>query len=102
MGHQKVEESYLDSPGGFQRYWHAKEIPLDMFSLQHNGGDSMMIWGAFSFNVEMELQFVQGCQNAAGSVEILRQGSLLTENDWVFQQDVSVHNAHLTKDFFQG
>ena len=56
----------------------------------------------------MNLQDVQGRQTAAGYVEMLQRASLMTEgpclcgNDWVFQQDsIAVHNAHLTKDFFQ-
>ncbi len=57
---------------------------------------------------KMELQVVQGRLMAAGYVDMLQQASLLTEgprlccNDWVFQQDnAAVHNARLTKDFFQ-
>ncbi|KAL6479984.1 hypothetical protein MHYP_G00110170 [Metynnis hypsauchen] len=56
----------------------------------------------------MELQVVQGRQTAAGYVEMLQWASLMTEGprlcgyDWVFQQDnAAVHNARLTKDFFQ-
>uniref|UniRef100_A0A671NZE6 Tc3 transposase DNA binding domain-containing protein n=1 Tax=Sinocyclocheilus anshuiensis TaxID=1608454 RepID=A0A671NZE6_9TELE len=45
----------LEGPDGFQRYWHNKEIPLEMFSTWHSGGVSIMIWGAFSFNGKIEL-----------------------------------------------
>uniref|UniRef100_A0A3Q4I3X5 Tc1-like transposase DDE domain-containing protein n=1 Tax=Neolamprologus brichardi TaxID=32507 RepID=A0A3Q4I3X5_NEOBR len=66
-------------------------------------------WGdAFSFSGTMKLQEVQGCQKAAGCVQMLQRASLMTQgphlcgNDWVFQQDnATVHNARRTKDFFQ-
>ena len=38
----------LDSPDGFQNYWHTKKFPEENYSTRHSGGGSLMIRGTFS------------------------------------------------------
>lgn len=63
---------------------------------------------AFAFSGTMEIQEVQGRQTVPGYVQMLQGAFLVTEgprlcgNNWVFQQDnVTIHNACTTRDFFQ-
>jgi len=45
----------LNGPDGFQRYWHDKEIPLEMFSKRHSGRGSL-VWGAISLSGAVAVQ----------------------------------------------
>ena len=55
------EKFNLDSPDGFQKYWHAKIFSEENYSTRHcGGGGSLMIWDAFLFSGKLKLQFVSG------------------------------------------
>ncbi|XP_055938024.1 uncharacterized protein LOC129968197 [Argiope bruennichi] len=41
----------LDGPDGWRYYWHDLRKEPEIFSKRQMGGGSVMIWGAFSFNV---------------------------------------------------
>ena len=95
----------LDDPGGFQKYWHAKNFPEENYS-RHREGGSLMIWVAFSSSGKLKLQFVSGWQKAADYVKMLNDLSLAQEEhrlfgeEWIFQQDNSaIHNASITKKY---
>ncbi|GBN75188.1 Transposable element Tc3 transposase [Araneus ventricosus] len=50
----------LDGPDGNIKYWHAlRKEPRSFFSRQ-NGGGSVMVWAAFSFNGQVGLAFLDG------------------------------------------
>uniref|UniRef100_A0A3P8VSW3 Tc1-like transposase DDE domain-containing protein n=1 Tax=Cynoglossus semilaevis TaxID=244447 RepID=A0A3P8VSW3_CYNSE len=85
------KKCHLNGPDGAQHYWHDKEMPPEMFSTQHSGGGAIMIWGACSFNGTMELQVVQGCQTAAGYVDIKK--SACFKKNMIFMQDNAPSHA---------
>ena len=67
-----------------------------------------MVWSAFSYRGTIELQVVQGCQTAAGYVNMLQNASMMTEgprlcgDGWLFQQDnAAIHRARHTLTFLQ-
>lgn len=93
----------LDGPDGLRFRWIDKrgEEPLNM--RRHSGGGSVMVWGAFSRDGQLELKFLRGTQASKDYVATL-QSHLLPkfESRWqIFQQDnAAIHTSRITKQWF--
>ena len=48
----------LNGPDGFKYYWADLRNDKKVFLKRMNGGGSVMIWGAFSYEVKSELLFI--------------------------------------------
>ena len=97
----------LDGPDGCAKYWADTRLPRRYFSRRQNGGDSIMVWGAFSALGKAELVFVETTMNAQKYCDVLELSLIPFGNDvhngnYYFQQDnASVHVANYTKQFLQ-
>ncbi|CDF38907.1 Transposase [Chondrus crispus] len=96
----------LDGPDGFGYYWHDLRTDNWMFSKRQQGGDSVMVWGAFSGTKKCELSVLNGKQDAIKYIDTL-ESYLLPFVDqemgpsWVFMQDgASIHRARRTFQWF--
>lgn len=97
----------LDGPDGWKYYWHdLRKEPRSFFSRQQGGG-SVMVWGAFSFNGTTDIAFLKGRQYSddyQGTLEahLLPFGELLGGNKWEYQQDnCSIHVSNSTMQWFR-
>ena len=96
----------LDSPDGFQKYWHIKDFPEENYSIRHSGRGSHMILGDFLSSGKLKLQFVSGRQKVTDYVKMLNDlsfaqvGCRLCGEGWTFQQDnAAIYNASITKKY---
>lgn len=97
----------LDGPDGWQGYWHCLRHEEQIFSRRQNGGGSIMIWGAFSYEGKSKIVPLQGKQNAGKYIETLRH-NMLEFNEQkhgmsaIFQHDnASIHSANLTTSWLE-
>lgn len=93
----------LDGPDGFRYYWHDINLPESIFSRKRNGGSSVMIWAAISYNSKSDICFINGTLNSVKYQEILSKYLIpfinQINNDSVrFQQDnAPAHSSKATK-----
>ena len=85
----------LDGPDGFKQYQHDEDITQETLSTRQSGGGSIVVLISFSYKRTMELQVVQGRQNAAGYIGMLERSLLFTEEarlceDWLFVRIVII------------
>lgn len=97
----------LDGPDGWAYYWHdIRKEPQTFFSRQQGGG-SLMVWGAFSYNGTTDIVFLEGRQCSEDyqkmlEVQLLPFGKLLGGDEWIFQQDnCSIHVSKSTMQWFR-
>ncbi|GBM46391.1 Transposable element Tc3 transposase [Araneus ventricosus] len=82
----------LDGPDGNIKYWHdLRKQPGSFFSRQ-NGGGSVMVWAAFSFNGQVGLAFLDGRQNSPKYIETLENHLMpfaenVGERNWKYLYD---------------
>ena len=48
----------LDGPDVFQKYWHAKSVPEEIYSTRHGGETSLMIWRGAGFTSSGKLKTI--------------------------------------------
>lgn len=97
----------LDGPDGFAYYWHDARRNERIFSRQQGGGQSLMIWAAFSQKGKTEIGILTGRQSAQHYTTTLQSYLLpfvtrTCNSSWIFQQDnAPIHTARHTKLWFE-
>jgi len=94
----------LDGPDGLAYYWHDLRREPEMFSKRQNGGESVMVWGAFGGKKKSELAILCGKQNGVKYVRTLEDYlipfSEVLPVSWLFMQDgAPCHRANIAKDW---
>jgi len=96
----------LDGPDGFAYYWHDLRREPEPFSKRQNGGDSLMVWGAFAGTKKSKLVILNGKQDGAKYLKTLQDYLVPFADDlpvsWTFMQDgAPCHRANIVKDWFE-
>ena len=97
----------LDGPNGSQCYWHGLRKEKQLFSKRPIGGGSVMVLGAFSASGMVDSKVMEGKQNSAWYINVLKKSlfpfiNCRDTNSAIFQQDnAAIHTSELTKDLFK-
>jgi len=97
----------LDGPDGLASYWHDLRTEEKIFSTRHQGGDSIMLWGAISYYGRSYLVSVKGNMDSVVYCSVLEDellpfGAETLGENWTFQQDgASCHRSKYTKEWLK-
>jgi hypothetical protein len=97
----------LDGPDGWVGYWHDFRKEPELFSRRQNGGGSVMVWAAFSWEGTSKLVFLRGTQASPDYINTLQFNMLAFYeqkhgNSALFQHDnASIHASRLTKEWLK-
>jgi hypothetical protein len=97
----------LDGPDGWVGYWYDLRKEPEIFSRRQNGGGSVMVWAAFSWEGTSKLVILRGNQASQDYIRML-QLNMLEFNEQkhgssaLFQHDnASIHASRLTKEWLE-
>lgn len=96
----------LDGPDGNHGYWRDLRKEPRFFSRRNFGGGSVMLWGAFSVNGTLEIQFTSSKMKSKDYIDVLKMSlkPFLRANrrrNLIFQQDnAAIHASKETKNWF--
>ncbi|KAJ0390208.1 hypothetical protein ATCC90586_011240 [Pythium insidiosum] len=96
----------LDGPDGYRHYWHDLRRPVRQAMRRQQGGGSVMVWGAISWEGKSELAVLVGRQASSDYVYTLSEFLLPFAHlhygvDFDFQQDnAAIHTSRETAMFF--
>jgi hypothetical protein len=97
----------LDGPDGWVGYWHDLRKEPELFSRRQNGGSSVMVWAAFSWEGTSKLVFLRGTQASPDYINTLQFNMLefyeqKHGSSALFQHDnASIHASRLTKEWLK-
>ena len=82
----------LDSPNSCAYYWYNIQKEPQTFLIRQQGGGSLMVWEAFSYNETTDIVFLKGHQCSEDNQKMLKSqllpfGKLLGGNKCIYQQD---------------